>query len=158
MLEYEYAKALAELFLLEADPLLEEKLLALKEIMRRALYYQKEMFVEELICNFLQKKLKMILQASKKGELNDIVKVVKPYYSGGKITTLSRYDTEEEELILWSATSLKGPLIPAGYERYTELFCKLLPEQGRKIFLEKFKEESKGNEEVAFWRSSESNK
>lgn len=146
MLEYEYAKALTELILLEEDPLLEEKFLALKAIMGRALYYQKEMFVEELICNFLQKKLKMILQASKKGELNDIVKVVKTYYSGGKFTTLSQYDTEEEELIIWSITSFKGPLIPAGYDRYKELFCKLLPEQARKIFPEKFKENDKRNE------------
>ena len=45
------------------------------------------------------------------------------------------YYVEEEELMLWSETSQRGPLISAGYDRYMELFKKLLPEKAK--FLEK---------------------
>lgn len=138
MLEYEYAKVLAELMVSERDPLLEEKWAALRKIIGRADAYQKEGFLEEIICKFVQKKAEMILRATKKGELNEIMQMPKPYYDGNKIVSPSKYDTEEEELILWSSTSLKGPLVSAGYERYKELFCKLLPEQGKQVFPENF--------------------
>lgn len=45
------------------------------------------------------------------------------------------YYVEEEELMLWSETSQRGSLISAGYDRYMELFKKLLPEKAK--FLEK---------------------
>ena len=107
--------------------------------MGRAYAYKKEGFLEEIICKFVQKKADMILRATKKGELNEIIQMPKPYYDGNKIVSPSKYDTKEEELILWSSTSLKGPLVSAGYERYKELFCKLLPEQGKQVFPGHFK-------------------
>ena len=139
MLEYEYAKVLTELIVSERDPLLEEKWAALRKIMGRADAYKKEGFLEEIICKFVQKKAEMILRATKKSELNEIIQMPKPYYDGNKIVSPSKYDTKEEELILWSSTSLKGPLVSAGYERYKELFCKLLPEQGKQVFPGHFK-------------------
>lgn len=149
MLEYEYAKVLAELMVSERDPLLEEKWAALRKIMGRADTYKKEGFLEEIICKFVQKKVEMILRATKKGELNEIMQVPKPYYDGNKIVSPSKYDTEEEELILWSSTSLKGPLVSAGYERYKELFCKLLPEQGKQVFPENFKNRAETGSDAA---------
>ena len=139
MLEYEYAKVLTELIVSERDPLLEEKWAALRKIMGRAYAYKKEGFLEEIICKFVQKKADMILRATKKSELNEIIQMPKPHFDGNKIISPSEYDTEEEELILWSSTSLKGPLVSAGYERYKELFCKLLPEQGKQVFPGHFK-------------------
>lgn len=139
MLEYEYAKVLTELIVSERDPLLEEKWAALRKIMGRADAYKKEGLLEEIICKFVQKKAEMILRATKKSELNEIIQMPKPHFDGNKIISPSEYDTEEEELMLWSSTSLKGPLVSAGYERYKELFCKLLPEQGKQVFPENFK-------------------
>ena len=43
------------------------------------------------------------------------------------------YRKEEEELLLWSLTSLQGPLRDEGYRRYRELFEKCLPEMAEKI-------------------------
>ena len=43
------------------------------------------------------------------------------------------YYSEEEELLLWSETSLRGPLITAGYERYMELFKKILPQKAEPV-------------------------
>ena len=48
----------------------------------------------------------------------------------------SPYYAEEEELMLWSRTSLLGPLNDAGYRRYKELFQKMLPEQAAQIWKE----------------------
>lgn len=56
-----------------------------------------------------------------------------PYF-GGKFTVSNiPYYSEEEELLLWSETSLRGPLITAGYERYMELFKKILPQKAEQI-------------------------
>ena len=57
------------------------------------------------------------------------------YYSAGKMVPKeSPYYVEGEELMLWSITTEKGLLIPAGYERYMELFNKLLPELAEKLW------------------------
>ena len=62
------------------------------------------------------------------------MKVSTPNYSGGKfIDRNTPYYSEEEELLFWSETSLRGPLISAGYERYMELFKKILPKQAEQI-------------------------
>ena len=55
-------------------------------------------------------------------------------YFGGKFTVSNiPYYSEEEELLLWSETSLRGPVISAGYERYMELFKKILPQKAEQI-------------------------
>ena len=143
MVEYIYAKALTEIILLSGDSLQEEKIDALRKIIGRANLYRKDGFLEDIICGFVQKKADMILHATRKGELNEITKPAKPYYDGNEIRSSSQYDTEEEEMILWSITSFAGPLVLAGNERYKKLFCKLLPEQAKQIFLEEFTERKK---------------
>ena len=40
---------------------------------------------------------------------------------------------KRQELLLWSLTSLQGPLRDEGYRRYRELFEKCLPEMAEKI-------------------------
>ena len=53
--------------------------------------------------------------------------------TGKKFVYTSPYAVEEEELLLWSLTSLQGPLRDEGYRRYRELFEKCLPEMAEKI-------------------------
>ena len=73
--------------------------------------------------------------ARTKGELQEISKPPKPVYNGNVFTT-GKYDTEEEELLVWSLTCLQAPLNNQAYERYKELFCRLLPEKAKILFPE----------------------
>ena len=135
MLEFEYAKALAIIVWKENDTLAEERIQALQSIFQRAWYYQERGMLEEIILGFVQKKIKMIQQAETKGELQEIGRPPKPVYNGNGFTP-GKYDTEEEELLVWSLTSLKAPLNNQAYERYKELFCRLLPEKAKILFPE----------------------
>lgn len=73
---------------------------------------------------------------STKQDTQDFLKISTPNYSGGKFTVSNTpYYSEEEELMLWSKTSFRGPLISAGYERYMELFKKILPQKAEQIKL-----------------------
>ena len=63
MLEFEYAKALAEIVWKENDTLAEERIQTLQSIFRRAWYYQERGMLEEIILGFVQKKIKIIQQA-----------------------------------------------------------------------------------------------
>ena len=79
-------------------------------------------------------KIKSLPLVSTKSNMQDFLKVSTPNYSGGKFTDSNTpYYSEEEELLLWSETSLRGPLISAGYERYMELFKKILPQKAEQI-------------------------
>ena len=120
MLEFEYTKALAEIAWKENDALAEERIKALQLIFRRAWYYQGEGMLDEIILGFVQKKIKMIQQAESKGKLQEIGKPPKPVYNGNGFTP-GKYDTEEEEMLVWSLTSLKAPLNDQAYKRYEEL-------------------------------------
>lgn len=135
MLEFEYAKALAEIAWKENDTLAEERIKALQLIFRRAWYYQGEGMLDAIILGFVQKKIKMIQQAESKGKLQEIGKPPKPVYNGNGFTP-GKYDTEEEEMLVWSLTSLKAPLNDQAYKRYEELFCRLLPEKAKILFPE----------------------
>ena len=75
----------------------------------------------------------MIMQAETKGEITEILKLSKPHFDGKKFVYTSPYAVEEEELLLWSLTSLQGPLRDEGYRRYRELFEKCLPELVEKL-------------------------
>ena len=132
MLEYEYAKVLTELIVSERDPLLEEKWAALRKIMGRADAYKKEGFLEEIICKFVQKKAEMILRATKKSELNEIIQMPKPHFDGNKLIP-DKYSIPEEELICWCETSLRGPLNEYGFLRYMEVFRQVFPESSKEI-------------------------
>ena len=72
------------------------------------------------------------MQAETKGEITEILKLSKPHFDGKKFVYTSPYAVEEEELLLWSLTSLQGPLRDEGYRRYRELFEKCLPEMAEK--------------------------
>ena len=130
MLEFVYAKALSEIVLKENDTLEEERIKTLQLIFQRAWYYQERGMLEEIILAFVQKKTGMLQKAKTKGELQEISKPPKPVYNGNGFTP-GKYDTEEEEMLVWSLTSLQAPLNDPAYKRYEELFCRLLPEKAK---------------------------
>lgn len=137
MLEAEYEKEREKIEGKEDDRLKEERIQTLQSIFRRAWYYQERGMLEEIILGFVQKKIKMIQQAETKGELQEIGRPPKPVYNGNGFTP-GKYDTEEEELLVWSLTSLKAPLNDPAYKRYEELFCRLLPEKAKDVFPERY--------------------
>ena len=101
----EHANALAQMIVSEKDKLFDERVEALVKLYRRAEFYLKQGFL----------------------------KLSKPHFDGKKFVYTSPYAVEEEELLLWSLTSLQGPLRDEGYRRYRELFEKCLPEMAEKI-------------------------
>ena len=63
----------------------------------------------------------MIKNANTVKDLKEIEKGSLPLFNGNSFMT-GPYHIPEEEMILWSLTSLKGPLIPQGLKRYMDLF------------------------------------
>lgn len=118
----EHANALAQMIVSEKDKLFDERVEALVKLYRRAEFYLKQGFLESIVCEFHRKKVEMIMQAETKGEITEILKLSKPHFDGKKFVYTSPYAVEEEELLLWSLTSLQGPLRDEGYRRYRELF------------------------------------
>ncbi len=77
----------------------------------------------------------MIMKAETEKAMKEILKPSTPYYSAGKMMPKdSPYYVEEEELMLWSRTSFRGPLIDAGQNRYMELFKKYLPDKAKLLW------------------------
>ena len=135
MLEAEYEKEREKIEGKEDDRLKEERIQTLQTIFQRAWRYQERGMLEEIILGFVQKKTAMLQNARTKGELQEISKPPKPVYNGNVFTT-EKYDTEEEELLVWSLTCLQAPLNNQAYERYKERFCRLLPEKAKILFPE----------------------
>lgn len=135
MVEFEYAKTLTEIVMKKEDTLAEERIKTLQSILQRACYYQERGMLDEIILAYFQKKIEMIQNAKTKGELREISKPPKPVYNGNGFSP-KKYDTEEEEMLIWSLTSLQAPLNNQAYERYKELFCRLLPEKAKELFPE----------------------
>ena len=113
----EHANALAQMIVSEKDKLFDERVEALVKLYRRAEFYLKQGFLESIVCEFYRKKVEMIMQAETKGEITEILKLSKPHFDGKKFVYTSPYAVEEEELLLWSLTSLQGPLRDEGYQR-----------------------------------------
>ena len=135
MLEAEYEKAREEIGWKGNSVLEEERIQTLQLIFQRAWRYQERGMLDEIILGFVRKKTGMIQKAKTKGELQEISKPPRPVYNGNGFTP-GKYDTEEEELLVWSLTCLKAPLNNQAYERYKELFCRLLPEKAKILFPE----------------------
>ncbi|WP_320959627.1 hypothetical protein [Hungatella effluvii] len=81
----------------------------------------------------MEKKSRMIITASTKAELQEIVKPSVPHWNFGDFRT-GPYHVLEEEAILWSEASLEAPLNDDGVRRYQEVFSKLYPEQAAEIW------------------------
>ena len=106
---------------------------AVIELQKRLNYYESLGYMPELLTKIAEKKGHMILSITTKTEMKALMNPRPPRYDGGKFIP-DKYMVPEEELICWSATSLRAPLNSAGFERYSELFKSVFPEQGEKIF------------------------
>ena len=112
----------------ENDPLAEEKIAAIAELLAKCNYYNNEGFTPGLITAIYQKKTAFIQAAKTKTELKEILKPPAIKYNGNEIIAANKYNIPEEELIVWSMTSLRAPLTAAGFDRYMKLFKEILPE------------------------------
>ncbi len=126
MIDLEYSCYMTKLLM---DNRLTEKLRsrrfdALRKMRGITAQYEKEGFLPELIETVFCKKADFLMEAKTKAEIEEILKPSTPTYSGGNFQPGNQYHVEEEELILWSKTSLKAPLIPEAQKRYQELFEK----------------------------------
>lgn len=135
MIDLEYSRYITELLM---DDEVNEKLRsrrfdALRKMRGIAAQYEKDGFLPELVETIFCKKAVFIMKATMKAELEEIVKPSIPRYSGGIFYPGNPYHVEEEELILWSKTSLKAPLIPQGYKRYQELFEKYIGHEAKDV-------------------------
>lgn len=114
MLDFEYAKALAEVVLDTTCSKKERevRLECLTQIFGRANAYLKKGFLPDVVEAFFVRKMEGLPLVSTKQDMQDFLKVSTPHYFGGKFTVSNiPYYSEEEELLLWSETSLRGPLI-----------------------------------------------
>ena len=133
MIDLEYSRYITELLM---DDEVNEKLRsrrfdALRKMRGIAAQYEEDGFLPELVETVFCKKTAFIMKAKTKAELEEIIKPRVPRYSGGIFYPGNLYHVEEEELILWSKTSLKAPLISQGYKRYQELFEKYVKGEAR---------------------------
>lgn len=100
---------------------LEEKISALWDTRKRANSYREMQIRDDIVDAIIEKRTQLILDATTVQELKSICAEPKPHYNGNEFIT-SKYCIPEEEMIMWSCTSLKAPLNEAGFKRYMQLF------------------------------------
>ena len=121
---YTYAMAIATLLLGskgENEKLANEKFEALRKTASLLESYASRSFDERLLDVIMEKKAKMILEATKVSDVREIATPKAPEFLGDG-WSVSRFSVPEEEMILWSMTSLKGPLNGPANKRFMELF------------------------------------
>ena len=101
---------------------------ALRQLQARLHWYSERGYQDKLINAIAEKKSEMIMRTTTKAEMEKVLHAPAPHYTGAGFVT-DQYCVPEEELIGWSETSLRGPLIPAGLKRYMELFKLVFPEE-----------------------------
>ncbi len=96
------------------------------------LAYCQYRYDDRIYVGIAKKKGNMIMEAKTKAEMDAILRPKAPRYDGSKFIP-DKYSVPEEELIAWSQTSLRGPLVNAGFERYMKLFCEVFPDEAKSI-------------------------
>ena len=105
---------------------------ALRRLQARLHWYSERGYQDKLINAIAEKKSEMIMRTTTKAEMEKVLHAPVPHYTGAGFVT-DQYCVPEEELIGWSETSLRGPLIPAGLKRYMELFKLVFPEETHSV-------------------------
>lgn len=121
---YTYAMAIAMLVIDhsdEPDKLVSEKLQALKRTFALVETYAKDGFERRIVDTIMEKKSKMILDATSVNDVRELSVPPKPYYNGNKWLS-SKNSVPEEEMVWWSKVSLRAPLVSEAVKRYEELF------------------------------------
>lgn len=136
MLEVEYAIALAEVICEEnlPDSVRVLRFNGVRRLKGIAESYAKEGILEKPITEMWLHKIEFVLKATSKVEMEEILRPSAPKYDGGKFIPKSPYHSEAEEMILWSMTSLRGPLVSSGFDRYMSLFKKYFPDEAAYIW------------------------
>lgn len=112
---------------------------AFKQVYRQIGILSGEVFAMPVFFeNIADQKCRFIETASTKQEINEILKFCKPFFNGREITVNSPYHVPAEELLIWSATSLKAPLTAEAVERMLKLMAALMPNE----FYAAFKKDS----------------
>ena len=124
---------------LAGDKLLAERMAALFQLSGLIKAYQKEFNETPLALTICEKKVEYILQAKTKADLKEILAPPKVHYSFNEVVPVGRFHVDEEELLIWSLTSLwcGGPLNDAGFNRYTKLFAQIFPDMAKEIGITK---------------------
>ena len=114
---------------IEGDKLYENKMGALGNLMTVDRPYDKgfSMNAHNLLCNIYMKKIDFIKEAKTKGEIKAIL-TSSPIRDNGYEIVENKYYIIEEELLMWSITSLTAPLNSKGNKRYLEVFKRFFGE------------------------------
>lgn len=87
--------------------------------------YSKEGFLDYIIFDIAKQKIEYILNAKSKTQMEQILKHGEVRYDGNHFVPLNaHYHVEQEEMIMWSMTSLKAPLNSEATARFVELVNK----------------------------------
>jgi hypothetical protein len=115
--------------------LLPERMSALIRLSGQIRRYLDEFNNTPLALIICKKKIDFILQAKSNAELNEILAAPKVRYNFEEVVPIGKFHIEEEELLIWSLTSLwsGGPLNEAGFKRYTKLFAQIFPDVAKEI-------------------------
>lgn len=105
----------------ESKTLSDARTKAAQTTLQRAAFYRKQGIRNDLVHAVVEKRLKLIAGATTVKDINKIENEPKPRYTGNEFVT-GKFSVPEEEMIIWPLTSLKAPLIPAGFDRYMALF------------------------------------
>lgn len=136
MLDFEYAMALAKVICEDMpDNVRDLRFNGVRRLMDIAESYAKQGIIVKPITEMWLHKIEFVLRATSKAVMEEILKPSTPRYDGGKFIPKSPYHSEAEEMILWSLTSLRGPLISSGFDRYMSLFKKYFPDEAADIWL-----------------------
>lgn len=131
MIDYEYARCMAEL--LTDETMTQElfclRMQAIRKLRALVAQFEKEGFLNDLVETVFCKKAAFIMKATSKTGISNILKPSVPHYDGGGFYPGSPYHVEEEELLLWSRTSMLSPLIPSAQKRFEDLFKKYCGEE-----------------------------
>ena len=128
------ALAMADFESLGENKLAIDKMCALMSLHAIARTCRRECLPEETIIRpIILKKIAFIKKAAGKKQLREILEPPKVRYDGGEIRPVGPYAIPEEELILWSRTSLAGPLISPAFKRYLTLFGEVFPELAKEF-------------------------
>ena len=123
--DFTYTFAVAAIMLYEdsSESIREERFKAIRKAMGITAQYLKEGIRPDLIDVIMAKKADLILNATTLADIRKAADPPKPHYNGNAF-----YDdplhVPEEEMVLWSKTSLMAPLNSEGLKRYLDLFTR----------------------------------
>lgn len=108
---------------IEGDKLIKEKMAGLSNLMTVVRPYDEEFSINayNMLSNLYIKKLDYLKNAKTKADIKDILRGECISDNGYEIVE-GKFYIIEEELLMWSITSLTAPLNSKGHDRYMKVF------------------------------------